>query len=111
MKCPRCQQDNPPRAKFCLECGEPFGKIDQADSLAASYTELQQALREALEQQTATSEILSVISQSPTDVAPVFRAVAASAVALCRADDAAIFQVETGGLRVVAHEGSVPLGP
>jgi len=24
MKCPRCQQDNPPQAKFCLECGARF---------------------------------------------------------------------------------------
>jgi Double zinc ribbon len=24
MKCPRCQQDNPPRAKFCLECAAPL---------------------------------------------------------------------------------------
>src|SRR5262249_10277969 len=69
------------------------------------------ALAEALEQQTGTSEILQVISSSPTDVQPVFRAMAASALRLCQADDAAIFQVDAGALRLVAHEGSVPLGP
>ena len=40
-------------------------------------------LRESLEQQTATSEILTVISQSPTDVGPVLSAVARAAMKFC----------------------------
>ena len=82
--------------------------------LAEALEQLQtgnRELAESREQQTATREILHVIIQSPTAVEPVFRAMAASAVRLCRADDAAIFQVEAGGLRLVAHEGAVALGP
>jgi signal transduction histidine kinase len=48
-------------------------------------------LSEALERQTATSEILRVISQSPTDVQPVFDTIAAAALKLCRASAANVF--------------------
>ena len=65
------------------------------------------ALTESLEQQTATAEILRVISSSPTDVQPVFAAVLRSAARLCDAFDATIFQVDGDGLRLVAHEGPI----
>ena len=67
--------------------------------------------KEALEQQTATSEILRVIATSPNDVQPVFAAMLRSAARLCDAFDVTIFQVDGDGLRIVAHEGPIPTTP
>ncbi len=63
-------------------------------------------LTEALEQQTATSEILGVISSSPTDVQPVFESLVASAARLCGANDLLLLVREADVLRPVAGIGS-----
>src|SRR5262245_18273180 len=55
-------------------------------------------LTEALEQQTATSEILRVISASPTDEQPVFEAIVESARRLCEAAFSVVILVEDGKL-------------
>jgi signal transduction histidine kinase len=66
--------------------------------------------KEALEQQTATAEILRVISSSPTDVQPVFDAIADSAARLCDANDVVIRRVDGDTMHLVAHLGSVSVG-
>jgi signal transduction histidine kinase len=64
-------------------------------------------LTESLEQQTATAEILEVISSSPTDIQPVMAAMVESAARLCDAQNAQIFQIEGGVMRLVARHGPV----
>ena len=65
-----------------------------------------QELKESLEQQTATSEILGVIASSPTDIQPVLDVVAENAARLCDATDAAIRRVEGEETRLVASFGT-----
>src|SRR5262245_31960083 len=101
MQCPRCQRWNRPAAKFCDECGTPFRDlVGTAHSL--SYGDLQRALTEALDQQTAANEILRVISNAPTNLQPVLDAIAANAARVCGAYDATVLLRERDFTRRVA---------
>ena len=64
-------------------------------------------LAEALEQQTATGEILKIISASPTDLRRVLEIVIKSAARFCDADDVTIFELEGQDLRAAAHWGAI----
>ena len=66
--------------------------------------------QEALEQQTATSEILRVISSSPSDVQPVFDTIAANALRLCDARRSAIFRFDGNLIHLAAHRNLNPEG-
>src|SRR6266850_182345 len=83
---------------------------DQA-VIAIENVRLFQELRESLEQQTATSEILGVIASSPTNIQPVLNAVTENAARLCDATDAQIRLVDGNMLQHVAAYGPMRATP
>ena len=76
--------------------------------IALENVRLFQDLKESLEQQTATSEILGVIASSPTDIQPVLDAIAQSAARVCGSDDATIRLLDGDETFLAAHFGSIP---
>ena len=83
---------------------------DQA-AIAIENARLFAETKEALDRQTAISEILRVISSSPTDITPVLEAIAENALRFCSAEDAVVMLPDGDGLRLAAHRGPVPASP
>ena len=73
------------------------------DRLRAANADLKKKLAEALEQQTATSEVLQVISSSPGELQPVFQAMLASATRICGAKFGMLYLYEGDCFRCAAH--------
>src|SRR5262249_48370509 len=112
-----------------LRDGEPIGVIAVTRNRVEPFTERQKALvktfadqaviamenarlinetREALEQQTATAEVLPVVSGSATDVQPVFEAIIARAAKLCEAEFSAVARFDNDLLHLVAVSNLSP---
>jgi GAF domain-containing protein len=106
--------------------GEPIGVIGLSRSRVAPFTQreielvttfadqaviaienarLLNELRQSLDQQIATSEVLGVISRSKFDLQPVLQSVVDTAARLCRAEQAGIYRLEGGNYRGVAASG------
>src|SRR5215831_6054043 len=84
---------------------------DLRQTVAALERKLEECTKErdeAQAQRTATSEILSVISRSPSDIQPVFEAIVARAASLCEAEFSAVARFEDGLLHLVALNNMSP---
>ncbi len=82
------------------------GQETEIARLIRELAETQKQLTEARDQQTATSEVLNVISSSPGDLQPVFEAMLANATRLCEAKFGVLYRSEGDGLRTVALRGA-----
>ena len=112
-----------------LRVGESIGAITVARREAGPFTDKQIALlqtfadqaviaienvrlfketKEALERQEATGEILNVIASSPTDIQPVFEAIADRAMRLLAAWSSSVWRYEDDLIRLVAPRGGLP---
>ena len=76
--------------------------------IAIENTRLLSELRESLEQQTATSEVLRVISSSPSELPPVFEAMLRNAVRICDANFGNVFRWDGTALNLVAAQNTPP---
>jgi DNA-binding transcriptional LysR family regulator len=79
-----------------------------AEELQGQLDEALRELYEAREQQTATAEILQVISSSPTDAQPVFETIVKSAARLCRSVLSAVYRSDGELVHLVAHDQFSP---
>jgi GAF domain-containing protein len=76
--------------------------------IAIENTRLLKELRQSLEQQTATADVLRVISSSPGELEPVFQAMLANATTLCEASYGLMYLCEGDALRMAALHGDLP---
>ena len=70
----------------------------------------QRALAESLEQQTATNDVLGVISRSPANLQPVFEMIAERSVPLCDAEFSVVFRFDGASIHLVAQHGLSRVG-
>ena len=84
------------------------GSRSRRTGTETEVVQLRRELHEALEQRTAASEVLRVISSSPGELEPVFQAILANATRICNAKFGGLWMVENDGVRLSAIYGATP---
>jgi two-component system, NtrC family, sensor kinase len=95
-----------PKRRNAAEAGVRHGS--SATDRDAEVARLSHELHEALEQQAATSEVLSVISRSPGELEPVFQAMLENAMRICEAKFGILFEFANGAFRALSSLGIPP---
>jgi GAF domain-containing protein len=98
----KAQRPNPAKLKHRTASKDAVRPGPSVTTAGAEVARLTRELNEAREQQTATSEILQVISSSPGDLEPVFATMLKEAVRLCDAKSGGIYRIEGDAMRLVA---------
>ena len=80
----------------------------ELETRTRELAEAREHLAEALARETATSEVLQVISSSPGGLEPVFESMLANATRICEASYGTLWLCEGGGFRAVALHGALP---
>jgi signal transduction histidine kinase len=93
------------QAVIAIENLQQFTELHEKNR---AVTQAHAQVTEALDQQTATSEILRVIASSPTDLEPVFNTILANATTLCRATLASLWLYDGAALVWTAHHNASP---
>ena len=91
---------------MATEAPRPAAELEAENArLSDEVASLRRERDQALEQQTATAEVLRVVATSPTSLEAVLQTVVSSAARLCRADGAVILKVDGANLRAVVSDG------
>src|SRR5688572_3551078 len=91
------------RGRSLMERRAKSAKARARKSESATVQDLEKDMAEVREQQAATAEILRVMSAAPTDLQPVFEAIAESAVRLCGADVSGVLQFDGSLIHLAAY--------
>src|SRR5688500_4855758 len=92
------------QAVIAIENARLFSELERRN---AELQESNRQVSEALEQQTATAEVLEVIASSPTDLDVVLQSIVEAANRLCQGDSAVVYREAEGGLRLRAIAGYI----
>src|SRR5687767_14444002 len=82
---------------------------DSIANLKRTIAAQAQEIREGVEQQTATSEILRMIARAPADLQAVMDTIAENAARVCDAVDAVVWRIDGDVRHVTAHFGTIPM--
>ena len=96
------------RTRVSGGCNSPAELKKQLEARTRALAEAREHLAEALEQQTATSEVLQVISSFPGDLEPVFQSMLENATRICDAQFGNLYLCEEDAFRIVAMHGAAP---
>ncbi|MDD1520005.1 MULTISPECIES: GAF domain-containing protein [Bradyrhizobium] len=103
------EENRPAQARRTRTSRPAKARQKSLDARDRRLGELTRELEEALQQQTATSEVLSIIRKSPADAQPVFEAIVQSAARLCGALFSIVYLRESDRLHVAATKNFSPL--